>query len=65
MDPMLLLLFLGKCVVYLTTFDGRLKRQIGGFGTGCGQFIEPSGVTTDSNGNIIIADSKNHRIQVG
>lgn len=38
----------------------------GGFGSsgsGNGQFFEPNGITTDSNGNIWIADTLNSRIQ--
>ncbi len=33
-------------------------------GSGCGQFISPCGVTCDSTGNVYVADSGNHRIQV-
>ena len=34
-------------------------------GTKDGEFTRPNGVTVDDEGNIIVADSRNHRIQVG
>ena len=33
-------------------------------GTGPGQFAEPRGLATDPRGNLYVADTKNHRIQV-
>ena len=33
-------------------------------GTKDGEFTRPNGVTVDDEGNIIVADSRNHRIQV-
>ena len=38
--------------------------KFGEFGSGFGQFTEPSGVALGRNGNILIADANNHRIQV-
>lgn len=38
--------------------------SIGSFGTADGQFLYPLGVAVDSSGNIIVADTNNHRIQV-
>jgi uncharacterized protein (TIGR03663 family) len=39
-------------------------RISGGPGAGPGQFNEPRGLTTDSRGNLYVADTKNSRIQV-
>jgi len=44
--------------------DGNLIRTFGGKGQGSGQFKDPAGVVCDEDGFIIIADSRNHRIQV-
>ncbi|MDH4002849.1 MAG: NHL repeat-containing protein [Xanthomonadales bacterium] len=41
-----------------------LLSEFGGPGTGLGQFDNPWGVAVDSQGNIIIADSFNNRIQI-
>lgn len=38
--------------------------KFGEFGVLEGQFTEPSGVCVNGNGDIIIADTNNHRIQV-
>lgn len=38
--------------------------KFGEFGTGHGQFSEPSGVAVNANGDILVADTNNHRIQV-
>ncbi|XP_070540925.1 uncharacterized protein [Ptychodera flava] len=54
---------LGNNAVYITTLEGKLLRKFGQKGMGPGQFNEPSGVTVDSKGNILVADSKNDRIQ--
>jgi len=40
------------------------KLTFGSEGNGNGQFNYPSGVTVNSNGNIIISDKNNHRIQI-
>ena len=42
--------------VYLSSF--------GSEGTGQGQFKHPRGITTDSEGFILVADSGNNRVQV-
>lgn len=38
--------------------------KFGEYGTGHGQFSEPSGVAVNANGDILVADTNNHRIQV-
>ena len=45
---------------YKTSFTVILGKK----GKGDGQFNYPSGVTLDSKGNIIVADTNNHRIQI-
>jgi len=41
---------------------GRLRRTIGDFGVGRGQFWQPGGITSN-NYSIFVADTMNHRIQ--
>ncbi|XP_046365188.2 uncharacterized protein LOC124141263 isoform X1 [Haliotis rufescens] len=55
---------LGLSVMYLGNLCGQVFHCFGHYGTNPGFFREPSGVTVDSAGNWIIADSKNDRIQV-
>jgi len=43
---------------------GALVQVIASNGRGPGQFCEPSGITCDSDGNFLVADSKSNRIQV-
>ena len=38
--------------------------QFGSSGEGDGQFVSPTSVACNSRGEIIVADGKNHRIQV-
>jgi hypothetical protein len=42
---------------------GVFMSTLGSQGTGDGQFDSPSGVATDSSGNLYVADTSNHRIQ--
>lgn len=44
--------------------DGEFLFKFGSHGEGNGQFNAPTGVAVDSNGNIIVADWGNSRIQV-
>jgi len=38
--------------------------DIGKYGRALGEFIEPSGITKDGDDIILVADSRNDRIQV-
>lgn len=44
--------------------DGEFLLKFGSNGEGNGQFNAPTGVAVDGNGNIIVADWGNSRIQV-
>lgn len=44
--------------------EGEFMLKFGSNGEGNGQFNAPTGVAVDSNGNIIVADWGNSRIQV-
>ncbi|HLU37321.1 MAG TPA: 6-bladed beta-propeller [Thermomicrobiales bacterium] len=44
--------------------DGTFITAFGGFGTGQGQLIEPTGIVIGPDGNVWVADSGNARIQV-
>ena len=44
--------------------NGEISQFLGCEGTKDGEFTRPNGVTVDVEGNIIVADSRNHRIQV-
>ena len=50
---------------YIKKFDpnGTILWQVGRKGSGNSEFFFPNGITLDSNGNIYVADSGNHRIQ--
>ena len=43
--------------------DHFFKGQWGSTGTGDGQFKEPDGIAVDSDGNVYVVDTNNHRIQ--
>ena len=43
--------------------NGAKLRSFGTRGSGPGQFLDPGGVAVDDEGNILVADSGNHRIQ--
>jgi uncharacterized protein YjiK len=43
--------------------NGNKILEWGGSGTGSGKFNQPYGVTTDSGGNVYVADYGNHRVQ--
>ncbi|XP_053654563.2 tripartite motif-containing protein 3 [Cherax quadricarinatus] len=53
-----------NCINVINYKNGKLLYKFGENGFGHGQFSDPAGITSDSYGNIYIADSRNHRIQV-
>ncbi|XP_062600683.1 uncharacterized protein LOC134262320 [Saccostrea cucullata] len=55
---------LGCNCVYITDNCGEVLFKFGEYGVHSGQFKEPSGVTTDQQGHMLIGDSKNNRIQI-
>eukprot|EP00105_Crassostrea_gigas_P028896 XP_011450682.1 PREDICTED: uncharacterized protein LOC105344585 isoform X1 [Crassostrea gigas] len=55
---------LGTSFIYISDNWGQILFEFGGYGSYNGQFREPSGVTTDQQGNMLIGDSKNDRIQI-
>ena len=61
--------FPGRSLIYGTSLANPAELTymavFGGHGQDDGQMIDPSGLCTDTGGNIISADSKNDRIQVG
>ncbi|CAH1776999.1 unnamed protein product [Owenia fusiformis] len=63
-DQHLIVSDLGHSHIYMTNFNGALICDFGGFGTDHGLFREPSGVSIDLHGNMMIADSKNDRVQI-
>jgi DNA-binding beta-propeller fold protein YncE len=54
----LLLTHADACGIYLG------GESLGSYGTKNGQFSEPQGIATDSKGNVYVADTLNHRVQV-
>lgn len=54
------------CVIHVQVFspEGEFLLKFGSNGEGNGQFNAPTGVAVDGNGNIIVADWGNSRIQV-
>jgi len=55
---------LGLDCIYTLNTDGNHAEMFGSSGTGSGQFQDPAGLVLDDNGNIIVADSRNHRLQI-
>lgn len=54
------------CILVVQVFntEGEFLLKFGSNGEGNGQFNAPTGVAVDVNGNIIVADWGNSRIQV-
>ncbi|XP_023217985.1 tripartite motif-containing protein 3-like isoform X2 [Centruroides sculpturatus] len=55
---------LGLSKIYKTTMDGQLIKEFGSYGITDGAMNEPSGITLDPKGTMLIGDSKNDRIQI-
>jgi DNA-binding beta-propeller fold protein YncE len=45
------------------SFAGKLLTTLGGRGSGAGQFASPSGIAVDSQGDLYVTDTNNHRVQ--
>lgn len=55
---------LGLDCVYILDTNGNQADSFGSSGTGPGKFNDPAGLVVDDVGNMIVADSRNHRLQV-
>lgn len=44
--------------------DGRLLKVVGRSGNAQGEFIKPRGITVDKEGNILVVDSGNNRLEI-
>ena len=55
---------MGLHKVYIVNMKDKKARVLGEYGAHPGFLNEPAGISCDGNGNIIVADSKNNRIQV-
>lgn len=54
----------GNARIQVTDLEGNLKRTFGSPGRGPGQFRDPKDLGWDADGNLIVCDSDNHRLQV-
>jgi sugar lactone lactonase YvrE len=54
----------GGCGVHKYSLDGAELAHWGSYGSEPGQFNQPLGITVDPTGNVYVADTYNHRIQV-
>ena len=50
--------------IQVTDLDGKFKRQFGKKGSANGEFNDPKQLAFDPEGNLWVADSDNHRLQV-
>ena len=53
---------LGRDLIYI--LEGEGVKVFGGSGTGPGKFWDPAGLAVDDLGNMLVADSRNHRLQL-
>ena len=54
----------GLIQVSVYTLGGsNIVRRFGSFGSAPGQFNDPDGITVDGSDNILVVDSRNHRVQ--
>jgi tripartite motif-containing protein 71 len=49
--------------VQIFTLEGAAVRTLGGFGDDAGRFKHPSGIAWDDQGDLVVADTGNHRLQ--
>lgn len=50
--------------VFMFTLDGVYVRKFGNRGTGIGQINKPQGLASDSNGTVLVADSRNNCVSI-
>ena len=55
---------LGLNCVYVYNMNTNISRFFGTSGKGIGEFGDPAGIALDSQGNMIVADARNHRLQL-
>ena len=55
---------LGLDFVYIMNVEKNTVRVFGGSGKDGGLFSDPAGITVDNKGNMIVADSRNHKLKV-
>ena len=56
---------LGCDAVYVMDLERNAVRSFGTHGKGPAQFWDPAGIAVDKKGYMVVADSRNHRLQVG
>ena len=54
---------MGNNRIQILSSSGVFLTQVGSFGTGDGQFNQPTSVAVDAQGNMFVLDTGNHRIQ--
>ena len=52
------------CVYVIHTKSSDNASMFGGRGKGPGEFRDPTGIEVDDSGNMVVVDSRNHRLQV-
>jgi len=52
------------CVYVIPTNSSNDASMFGGRGKGPGEFRDPTGIEVDDSGNMVVVDSRNHRLQV-
>ena len=52
------------CVYVINTGNSNDARMFGGRGKGIGEFRDPTGIEVDDAGNMVVVDSRNHRLQI-
>ena len=54
----------GMTIINMTIISGEANRSFGGFGSGQTEFDHAEGVALTQDGQVVVADSSNHRLQV-